>query len=121
VQQRFGAGEKKHKTASGGASAMPFLYTTTHILKGLEVLLRDWVLLLKCHLDIKLCVLFVLRDDHAHSLHCLIRQWEKVVDSQNYSNQPTAQGGYTQSVFTQRNSILGLSRAGKFDKSLIKN
>lgn len=47
---------------------MPFLYMTTHILKGLEVMLRDLALLLKCQLDIKLiklCFLFVLRDAHA--------------------------------------------------------
>jgi hypothetical protein len=82
---------------------MPFLYMTTHILKGLEVMLRDLALLLKCQLDIKLiklCFLFVLRGAHAwHSLHCLIRPWERVVDSQNYSNQPTAQELHTISVY----------------------
>ena len=47
---------------------MPFLYMTAHILKGLEIMLRDLALLLNCHLDIKLiklCFLFVLRGAHA--------------------------------------------------------
>ena len=47
---------------------MPFLYMTAHILKGLEIMLRDLALLLKCQLDIKLiklCFLFVLRGAHA--------------------------------------------------------
>jgi hypothetical protein len=60
--------KNKQKTDSGGVSAMPFLYMTTHILKGLEVMLHDLALLLKCQLDIKLiklCFLFVLRGAHA--------------------------------------------------------
>ena len=103
---------------------MPFLYMTTHILNGLEVMLRDLALLLKCQLDIKLiklCFLFVLRDAHAwHSLHCLIRPWERVVDSHNYSNQPTAQELHTISVY-HRNSILGVVVEKGCDKSLFRN